>query len=104
MPKTKEYAPGTWHIHCPGCGSEHSIWTINPNSLGAMWEFNGDVEKPTFNPSVRVTWPQWTTDEAGVQTKKEHCCHFFIREGNIVYCGDCTHELSGQTLPLQEVN
>lgn len=31
-------------------------------------------------------------------------CHFFIKEGNIIYCGDCTHEFKGKTLELSEIS
>lgn len=104
MAKTKESPAGVWAIYCPGCDTLHSIWTSHPNSHNAVWGFNGDTEKPTFSPSVRITWPHWTTDQDGVETKKDHCCHFFIKEGNIEYCGDCTHELSGQTLALKDLD
>jgi hypothetical protein len=80
---------------CPGCKSIHNIWTETRNSLGATWSFNGDVEKPTFNPSVRIQW------ESGERVKL--CCHYFIKDGRIEYCSDCTHDLKGQTIPLPEL-
>jgi len=35
---------------CPGCGDHHSIRTKGATA----WGWNGDVEKPTFTPSVLV--------------------------------------------------
>lgn len=100
--KTKEYvgSPGVYEIHCPGCNTSHSIWTERFQKEGPKWGFNNDLEKPTFTPSVRISWPY--TGEDGV--KKENCCHFHITDGKIAFCGDCTHELSGQTFDLQDLN
>jgi hypothetical protein len=50
------------------------------------------MEKPTFTPSMRISW--------GRRDEPEHVCHYFITEGKIEYCGDCTHHMKGQTLPL----
>ena len=30
-------------------------------------------------------------------------CHLFVTDGKIIYCGDCTHELSGQTVDLPNI-
>ena len=79
---------GHW---CPGCEEMHYIAVEKPLANGAQWTFDGDVEAPTFSPSVRHTHLGLTSPE---------CCHYFIRGGNIEFCGDCTHALSGQTVPL----
>ena len=57
---------------------------------GTVWSWNGDTEKPTLRPSIK-TW----TDE--------HSCHTWINDGNVVFLDDCTHELAGKTLPLNDV-
>lgn len=51
------------------------------------WEFNGDYEKPTFRPSMRVQYGN------GVVT---HC---FVIAGKIQYLQDCTHDMAGKTVP-----
>ncbi|MGC4033677.1 MAG: hypothetical protein QM754_18485 [Tepidisphaeraceae bacterium] len=28
-------------------------------------------------------------------------CHSFVRDGQIEFLGDCTHELAGKTVPLE---
>ena len=99
---------------CPGCKSAHGIQ--HGDGPGPRWTWNGDAVRPTFNPSVLVRWHQWTppaTDEAVAakirsgeitQVKVEHACHSFVRDGQIQYLGDCTHELAGQTVPLVRWN
>lgn len=83
-----------YFLICRGCNQEHLIPKIG--KPGASWTFNGDFEKPTFSPSVMLKWNQ---GEAQVP----QCCHFIITDGNINYCGDCTHALVGQTIPLPEI-
>lgn len=84
-----------WMIFCPGCRQYHAIYTEERNDCGAQWSFNGDVDHPTFSPSLKVTWTYGEQHE-------QHCCHSFIRDGNIEFLGDCTHELAGQIVPLPE--
>lgn len=72
---------------CPGCSQHHQIAT--KGSL--VWEFNGDLEKPTFSPSLLVE-----------PRKPERRCHLFLREGKIQYLGDCFHELKGRTIELPD--
>lgn len=66
-----------WFI-CPGCKEGHAF--------NEGWEFNGDFEKPPFNPSLFCTG------------RKR--CHSYVREGNIQFLSDCDHELAGQTVPI----
>lgn len=58
------------------------------------WTFNGDLRRPTFHPSVRISWGR----EPGSK-----CCHYNITDGTIFYHGDTTHKLSGQTLALEPI-
>jgi|SRR6185503_3121101 len=82
-------------MQCPGCKGHHAIYTEQPNSQKAKWEFNGDLEFPTFKPSVLVTW-----DEGEEHVK--NICHFYVTDGKIIFQPDCTHELKGQTVDLLE--
>jgi hypothetical protein len=43
--------------------------------------------------------PMGPDDTGGRKT----LCHYFIRDGKIEFCGDCPHELAGQTVPLPDV-
>lgn len=88
---------GMYWIKCPACNSRHYIPTVKrekPNwSDKEIWAFNGDMEKPTFTPSINISWP----DGKGGHVKR---CHFDINKGNIEYYLDCTHELKGQSREL----
>jgi hypothetical protein len=75
-------------FRCPGCGSTHAV-RVTGNDPGPRWTYNGDPERPTFSPSILVTW--------GRLSKR---CHSFVRAGEIEFLGDCTHELAGKTVPI----
>lgn len=75
---------GTLQFYCPACKELH---TVNPKG----WNFNGDYDKPTFSPSILVTWGD------------DRRCHSFIKDGEIQYLSDSTHELAGQTVDLEDV-
>jgi len=83
---------------CPGCGCEHGIFTEKHNSLNAIWSFNGDINRPTFSPSILV---KWTRTLDGVT---DFVCHSFVKDGMIQYLGDCTHHMAGQTVELPEID
>lgn len=75
------------YVHyCEGCDETHVI----PHS----WDFNGDMEAPTFSPSIRHLC------KYGVDDKADKICHYAINHGKIEYCGDCTHDLAGKVLFL----
>jgi hypothetical protein len=72
-------------IYCPGCRMAHPVNVERPNiATGARWTFNGDLQRPTFSPSLHLP---------GV-------CHSFIRDGFIQFLPDCNHRLAGQTVEL----
>lgn len=97
---------------CPGCNEPHRIQHGVGN--GPRWQWNGDVDKPTFSPSILVTnghyLSGWNGDSCWCTYNKEHpddkkkfkctCCHSFITDGNIQFLNDCSHELAGKTVPL----
>jgi hypothetical protein len=97
-----------WYvINCPACG-EHVIAVSPPFSNGASWSFNGNFERPTFNPSLLVKTgrqvdPSHEMSPEMMGERYNRICHSFIREGMIDFCGDCTHELAGKTVPLLDV-
>jgi len=80
---------------CPGCRIEHGVWTSKPASNGAQWRWNGDMVRPTFEPSLVVTY-----GGAGPDDIPARRCHSFVRDGQIQFLADCTHPLAGQTVPL----
>lgn len=85
----KEMQNGDITFKCPGCGQPHFI--NYKRDKGPKWDFNGDFNRPTISPSIRVRWDY---------VDKEHICHSFVRDGKIQFLDDCTHDLKGQTVQL----
>lgn len=107
----RDQIDGNGHKHlaflCPGCGMPHSIIITGDKA----WGWNGDVEKPTFTPSILVQHEEWTPPVTSenlaqwkaspwVQHKVEKVCHSFVTSGRIEFLTDCTHELAGKTVDL----
>lgn len=101
---------GKWHpecekrnvaILCPGCNEFHVIATKVPQANGAVWKFNGDMDKPTFNPSLLIKTGKYACpgyeDPPGIVSV---ICHSFIKDGKIQFLSDCTHSLKNQTVEL----
>jgi hypothetical protein len=61
------------------------------NIPAERWHFNGNLEKPTFSPSVR----ELESGEGSVTR-----CHYTVTEGRITYHEDNAHEFAGQTLDM----
>jgi hypothetical protein len=129
-------------FYCPGCKSAHHIYyrkvkqeteTIEgedgPRQIvreieviedgadgthdGPTWTWDGDVDKPTFNPSILIRsghyahtepveqcWCTYNRDHPNDHGFTCYICHSFIREGKIQFLGDCTHALAGQTVDM----
>jgi|SRR5271157_470243 len=87
---------------CPACDEMHP--------LPDRWQFNGNLEKPTFIPSFRHTgykkhiengvWtdPWWDRDAAGNVIPS--CCHYVLTDGVMNFCNDCTHGMSNEKIPM----
>lgn len=90
---------------------------------GPRWGWNGDVNKPTFSPSVlvqttgapegRELMTQAEEDEYDAIYKAGGVnavfasrfgirCHSFVNDGRIQFLTDCTHSLAGQTVDLPD--
>lgn len=103
---------GNFSFDCPGCGYTHVI--------GSGWGFNGNVEIPTFTPSLLVRsghycshhkdgddcWCTFNKKRVaeGHEPSRFECsvCHSFITDGRIQFLSDCTHKLAGQTVDLPD--
>ena len=97
---------------CQGCEDTHTISTGKDG-----WGFDGNLEAPTFSPSVLVRSGHYMSDWKGPDCwciyNAKHpdkpspfkCerCHTFIKAGMVQFLGDCTHALAGQTLPLPDL-
>lgn len=85
---------GRFLFHCPGCKGTH-MFNLKPGKnleTGGdipVWQWNQDLIKPTFNPSLLIQ----DDDDKTV-------CHLFVTDGRIQYLTDCQHELSGKTVDM----
>lgn len=100
---------------CPGCEELHTV-TVGGDDR-PKWTFNGNLEKPTFQPSIFLRTghyvvnhkpgdPCWCTYEkqTGVKSKFVcHQCHSFVTDGRIQFLPDSSHKLAGQTIDLPEL-
>ena len=73
-------------FECPGCGYAHRVRIGGEKQ--PIWEWNNDMEQPTFSPSIVVVG--------------EYRCHCYVQNGNIKFLKDCTHQLAGQTVIMVE--
>ncbi len=79
-------------VFCPACKCAHSV----PLSGPVKWEWNGSVDAPTIRPSLLIRNP------IPFGPDPDRICHVVITDGKILFCADCTHELAGQTLELED--
>lgn len=91
-----------WVFRCPACGSSHFTNDI-------LWQFNGDQDRPTFLPSIKVTGKRPITDDEATRIMAGEkldipgfVCHSYVTDGKIQFLDDCTHALAGQTVELPD--
>lgn len=93
----------TGFIHyCPACDEAHHYVTDGPTK----WSFNGNVDRPSFTPSMKISWghfadPNYKTEQG--EEDLSGVCHYVLTDGQIAFCSDCTHSLAGQTVALPEL-
>ena len=107
--------------YCEGCRKAHMIMV--GEGPGPRWSWNGDLERPVFSPSVlsqgremtpagRAAWEAWIDaghPEPTPEFESAHqVCHTFVgcngaQPGEIIFLGDCTHELAGQVRPFADL-
>ena len=61
------------------------------------WSFNGDVNSPTFRPSVRHYIQHPNTGQ------EQTVCHYHVTAGKIEYCSDFEHAFKGQTIDMADI-
>ena len=116
MPEVVKLVGTTATIRCPGCGEFHSM-QVAPSGgpvSGPNWGFNGNLEKPTFTPSIlsrsghyashfvpgSSCWCTYNAEHPEDATFNCNICHSFVTDGRIQFLNDCTHALAGQTVDL----
>lgn len=77
------------YVWCPGCDDLHAFSTRledTPADYQPIWGFDGNMEKPTFDPSLLVDYGNDTTRR----------CHSFLKQGMWEFLSDSTnHQLRG---------
>lgn len=87
--------------YCYGCDEAHAVTLDYPMSgpNTGPWRWDGNVEAPTFAPSVNVRPagrdPQRPQDRGR--------CHQVITSGMVSFCADTQHALAGQTIPMPDL-
>lgn len=74
----QEGNPTSYTFWCPACNAPHSF-------AAGSWDFNGDVDSPTFTPTLFVVG-------------SENRCHSVLMDGVICFLPDSTHAMSGQSV------
>ncbi len=95
--KLRSAVGGAFLFWCPGCRGAHMVGV--GEGPGPRWGYNGNLDAPTFTPSVLVTY---NGSDAGVDGAPPAICHSFITDGRIQFLADSTHELAGQTVDLPD--
>lgn len=81
-----------YYIWCPACNEMHGFRVLNADKGKTeyknipFWTFDGDVENPTFAPSLRYL--------TGSK------CHLTVTKGRIQYHSDCPHALKNMTIDM----
>lgn len=106
---------------CPGCNQRHAVKVgIAGQSAEPTWMWNGDADIPTFTPSIIVDSVRhdMTREEfeaynqlvsargpvvANEDARFKRHCHSFVTNGQIQFCPDSNHSLSGKTVDLPDI-
>jgi len=93
---------GVYSFECPGCKFTHFINTDprNPakNKEKSVWGFNGNMDRPTFTPSIlfRVgkyvpdLTPEQITHAEEMGPESNLVCHSYVMDGIIKILPDST--------------
>jgi hypothetical protein len=117
MKVLEDFEPGYVGFYCPGCKCHHRI----PVTVGARsektWGWNGSYEKPTFDPSLNITYKRYKVQtrervrafretmgrdptEAEIPYDNNAVCHLWVKMGRLEYLQDCTHQYVNQTIDM----
>lgn len=86
--KLRSVQGGAVAFKCPGCNSMHRI--VVSGSVRPRWGYNGDPDRPTFIPSIRVKG-------------SKYLCHSYVTDGRIRFLEDSTHTFAGKTVELPDL-
>lgn len=85
-----------WAHWCAGCQHAHVFRIDRPGRKGPVWSFNGNMEKPTFSPSMREFIPEGRDKDNNITRQEKTTCHYILTDGVINYLADSSeHTLRG---------
>ena len=64
------------------------------------WTWNGRTDAPTLRPSIRT---HWQAGDGDGNPGLDIVCHSFVCDGVVQFLDDCTHELAGQFVELEDL-
>lgn len=83
-------------FECPGCGISHAARVAASHEGVPLWQFNGDLNRPTFYPSIGSTWQK----DDGTPV----VCHAYVTDGRIRFTPDTLHALAGREVELPDLS
>lgn len=87
--------PGVLWFDCPGCKCIHQVFIddkhVDTDGRIIQWTWNGNADKPSFNPSVHVH-----------KSDPRFVCHSWVKNGRIEFLMDSHHSLKGMTVDLPD--
>lgn len=86
-------------FYCPGCKHAHAFHMDGDANVRPMWSFDGDLDKPSVTPSLRVFTSQ--PQEDGTLVEKT-LCHLVLTKGILNFQSDCPHALRNQNVPMEK--
>ena len=83
---------------------QRGAWLSDDAPDRPSWTFDGNMESPTFGPSIRCFTTETTddNDKPLPHPVERTLCHYFIKAGKIEFCGDSPHALAGRTVDLPD--
>ena len=108
--KVKLRENGYISFRCPA-GHDHWVDIKSAEYPEHRWTFNGDLEKPTLNPSVmeRAGWfvdievHKKADSEYSRFSPNSYKCHFILTDGILHFQNDCSHGLADHKVPLVDI-
>lgn len=87
-------------VWCPGCDEIHQFVVEHGSDRKVpVWNWDGDLECPTFSPSMLVTW---TISDSNSKIESK-VCHSFLKDGIWDFLSDSTHMLAGTKASMVEL-
>lgn len=80
---------------CTACQECHTFYIQDQGP--EKWSFNGNVDRPTFSPSMKLYRIGKKKDE------ERTLCHYILTDGVMNYCNDSPHAFAGKSVPLEDI-